>query len=228
MRLTYFGHSCFLLETASARLVFDPNLTANPNCPAGVTPASLRCDYVLLSHGHEDHCCDALALAQAHGATIIGNYEISEYFRAQGAKTHGLNPGGAWRFPFGRVKLTLARHSSSLGDPLAPIYLGEACGVLVEADGKRVYHAGDTALFSDLHLVGRLGLDVALVPIGDNFTMGPEDALEALDLLKPKLAVPMHYNTWPLIAQNPSAFARAASDRDHDVRALAPGETLDF
>jgi L-ascorbate metabolism protein UlaG (beta-lactamase superfamily) len=100
--------------------------------------------------------------------------------------------------------------------------------VLVEADGKRVYHAGDTALFSDLHLVGRLGLDVALVPIGDNFTMGPEDALEALDLLKPKLAVPMHYNTWPLIAQNPSAFARAASDRDHDVRALAPGETLDF
>ena len=121
MRLTYFGHSCFLLETANARLVFDPNLTENPNCPPGVTPASLHCDFVLLSHGHEDHCCDALALAQAHGATIVGNYEIAEYFHALGAKSHGLNPGGAWRFPFGRVKLTLARHSSSIGGPLAPI-----------------------------------------------------------------------------------------------------------
>jgi L-ascorbate metabolism protein UlaG (beta-lactamase superfamily) len=228
MRLTYFGHSCFLLETATARLVFDPNLTDNPNCPPGVTVATLPCDYVLISHGHEDHCCDALALSRAHGATIVANYEISEYFRAQGAKTHGLNPGGAWRFPFGRVKLTLARHSSSLGDPQAPIYLGEACGVLVEADGKRLYHAGDTALFSDLQLVGRLGLDLALVPIGDNFTMGPEDALDALDLLKPRLAVPMHYNTWPLIAQDAAAFARAAAARDHDVRPLAPGGTIDL
>jgi len=227
MRVTYFGHSCFLVETMKARLVLDPYFTGSPVAP--IKESDLACDYVLVSHGHVDHSRDALALARRCDATIVANYEIAEYFGAQGAKSHGLNPGGGFNFPFGRVKLTPARHSSSLDEnPLAPIYMGEACGLLVSADGQTLYHAGDTALFLDMQLIGRAGLDLALLPIGDNYTMGPADALDALDLLRPKLTVPMHYNTWPVIAQDAGDFARRARDRGHAVRVLKPGETLEI
>jgi L-ascorbate metabolism protein UlaG (beta-lactamase superfamily) len=224
MKITYYGHSCFLVETAGARLLLDPFLTGNSAAP--LAAADVRCDFILCSHGHEDHTCDALAIAKANDATIIANYEIAEYFAAQGAKTHGMNPGGAWKFPFGRVKLTIAHHTSSVNAGINPLYLGVACGLLVEADGRRLYHAGDTALFMDMQLIGRSGLDAALLPIGDNFTMGPADALDALDFLKPKVAVPMHYNTWPPIAQDAPAFARAAHARGHTVNPLQPGASL--
>jgi L-ascorbate metabolism protein UlaG (beta-lactamase superfamily) len=224
MKITYLGHSCFLVETATARLLIDPFLTGNSL--ASVAAADVRCDYILISHGHEDHTGDALAIALANGATLVANYEIAEYFAAKGAKTHGMNPGGAFRFPFGRVKLTIAHHTSSLNAGLAPLYMGVACGILVEADGKRLYHAGDTGLFLDMQLIGKGGLDLALLPIGDNYTMGPEDALDALDLLRPALAVPMHYNTWSPIAQDPDAFAAAAAARGHRVQALRPGDSL--
>lgn len=226
MKLNYLGHSTFLLETGSHRLLFDPFL--NDNDLASVDADEVECDFILLSHGHEDHTADALSIAQRNNATIIANYEIAEYFGAKGAKTHGMNPGGAHLFPFGRLKLTLAHHTSSLNAGLNPIYMGVPCGLLVEANGKKVYHAGDTALFLDMQLIGRAGLDVALLPIGDNFTMGPEDAIEALDFLKPKLAVPMHYNTWPPIAQDAAAFARDAAKRGHQIRPLRPGESLEF
>lgn len=226
MKITYHGHSCVLVETASARLIIDPFLTGNSLATVG--PGDIRCDYILLSHGHEDHTGDAFAIAEANGATIIANYEIAEYYGARGLKTHGMNPGGAFRFPFGRVKLTLAHHTSSLNAGLNPIYMGVPCGILVEADGKRIYHAGDTALFLDMQLIGKGGLDLALLPIGDNFTMGPEDALDALDLLKPRLATPIHYNTWPPIAQDAEAFARDAAARGHAVKALKSGETLEL
>src|SRR5688572_26349301 len=225
MRLTYLGHSCFLIATAKARLIIDPFLNDNPS--ARIKAAEITCDYVLVSHGHEDHSGDALEIAQRCGATIIANYEIAEYFGAKGAKTHGMNPGGGFNFPFGRVKLTLAHHTSSVEAGLRPIYLGVPCGLLVQADGKNVYHAGDTALFLDMQLTGRVGLDVALLPIGDNFTMGPEDAITALDFLKPKLAVPIHYNTWPIIAQDPNAFAARAAQSGHTVKVLKPGEMLE-
>ena len=225
MRLTYFGHSCFLVETAQARLIIDPFLTGNPVAPLRAT--DVRCDYLLVSHGHEDHSCDALEIAKNCDATIIANYEIAEYFAAKGARTHGMNPGGGFNFPFGRVKLTLAHHTSSIDAGLHPIYLGAPCGILVQADGKTLYHAGDTALFLDMQLIGRAGLDVALLPIGDNYTMGPEDAVTALDFLKPKIAVPMHYNTWPIIAQDGADFAARAAISGHNVRALKPGEALE-
>lgn len=224
MRLTYYGHSCFLVETASARLLLDPHLTGNPRAP--ITAAEAACDYILISHGHEDHTGDALDIARRTGATIVANYEIAEYYAALGAKTHGLNPGGGWNFPFGRVKLTLAHHTSSLEAGLNPRYLGVACGLLVSADGRNLYHAGDTALFLDMQLIGRVGLDVALLPIGDNFTMGPDDALDALGYLRPRVAVPMHYGTWPVIEQDPHAFAARAASSGHVVRVLAPGESL--
>lgn len=227
MRLTYYGHSCFLVETTRARLLLDPYFTGNPVAP--ITADQVACDFILASHAHSDHICDALAIAQRCSAPLIANYEIAEYFGAQGIKTHGLNPGGGFDFPFGRVKLTPARHSSSLDEnPRAPVYMGEACGILVFADGRTLYHAGDTALFLDMELIGRAGLDVALVPIGDNFTMGPDDALEALGLLRPKLAVPMHYNTWPVIKQDAADFARRAALQGRAVRPLRPGESLEF
>lgn len=225
MKITYHGHSCFLVETSHARILIDPFLTGNDL--AVIKPEDVKCDYILISHGHEDHTGDAFAIAQNNAATIVANYEIAEYFGARGAKTHGMNPGGAHRFPFGRVKLTIAHHTSSLNAGLQPLYMGVACGLLVEADGKRLYHAGDTALFLDMQLISKGGLDAALLPIGDNFTMGPEDALDALDLLKPKVAVPMHYNTWQPIAQDPDAFATAAASRGHKVKALRPGQSLD-
>ena len=225
MRITYYGHSCFLIETSRARLLLDPFLTGNP--AAKISPAEVPCDYILVSHGHSDHCADAVTLSKQHGATIISNYEISEYFLALGAKTHGMNPGGGFDFHFGRVKLTLAHHSSSNDDnPLVPVYLGNPCGLLLHVDNRVLYHAGDTALFLDMQLIGKAGLDLAFLPIGDNFTMGPEDALAAIDLLRPKLTVPMHYNTWPIIRQDAHAFAGKAAAAGHSVNVLAPGDTF--
>lgn len=225
MKLTYLGHSCFYVETSQARLIIDPFLTGNPS--AKVKAADIECDYVLLSHGHDDHTGDALEIAQRCQATIVANFEIAEYFAAKGAQTHGMNPGGGYNFPFGRVKLTLAHHSSSTETGLNPIYLGSPCGILLQADGRTLYHAGDTALFLDMQLIGRVGIDAALLPIGDNYTMGPDDALIALDFLRPKLAVPMHYNTWPPIAQDGAAFAGRAAVAGHTVRVMKPGEALE-
>jgi L-ascorbate metabolism protein UlaG (beta-lactamase superfamily) len=224
MRLTYFGHSCFLLETSMARLVLDPFFTDNPFAPGRAE--DVRCDYVLCSHGHDDHICDALEISRRNDAPILANYEIAEFFAAQGARTHGLNPGGGFDFSFGRVKLTLAFHSSSYIEEGRITYLGEPCGLLITAEGKKIYHAGDTALFSDMQLIGRAGLDAALLPIGDNFTMGPADALDALDLLRPRLCVPIHYNTWPVIRQDAEKFAAAAAARGHKAIPLKSGETL--
>jgi L-ascorbate metabolism protein UlaG (beta-lactamase superfamily) len=226
MRLTFLGHSGVLIETDKARLLIDPFLTGNPDAPFSASAA--RCDYILLSHGHDDHSGDALEIALHCDATIIGNFEIAEYFAAKGAKTHGMNPGGGFNFPFGRVKLTLAHHTSSVEAGLHPVYLGTACGLLIHADGKTIFHAGDTALFLDLQLIGRVGLDVALLPIGDNFTMGPDDALTALDFLKPKLAIPIHYNTWPIIAQDGPKFAARAAEMGHAVRVMAAGDAVEL
>lgn len=224
MKLTYHGHSGFTLETSKARLIIDPFLTDNPL--AKTKAADVQVDFVLLSHGHEDHSGDALDIAKRCGATIVANYEIAEYFAAKGAKAHGMNPGGGFNFPFGRVKLTIAHHTSSVNAGLNPIYLGVPCGIIIEADGKRLYHAGDTALFMDMQLIGRGGLDLAMIPIGDNYTMGPDDALLALDFLKPKAAVPIHYNTWPPIAQDASAFASRAVAAGHTVKVMSSGDTL--
>lgn len=226
MKITFLGHSCFLVETSTHRLLIDPFLRENP--AAALSPDAVKCDFILVSHGHEDHTADVAEVAKANDATIIANYEIAQYFGAQGLTTHPLNPGGGFSFPFGRATLTHAIHTSSLNAGANPLYMGVACGIVIEADDRRIYHAGDTALFSDMKLIGRHGLDLAIVPIGDNFTMGPADALDALDLLKAKHAIPMHYNTWELIAQDVTAFASEAAKRGHAVQPLAPGESLDL
>ncbi|MBS0632382.1 MAG: metal-dependent hydrolase [Verrucomicrobia bacterium] len=228
MRLTSYGHSCFLVELPGARLVFDPYLLRNP---AGSTPLTdLPCDYILCTHAHDDHIADALALAQLHRATLVAPFELAEHFANDPSRpnTIDLMPGGGIDLPWGRIQMTPAIHSSSLELPGGKnLSMGVASGYLVTAAGQSLYHAGDTALFSDMALIGRGSLDLALLPIGDRYTMGPADALSALDLLRPRLAVPMHYNTTPVIRQDPHAFATAAARLGHAVKVLGLRESLD-
>lgn len=225
MRLTSFGHSCFRLEVAGARLVVDPYLSDNPH--GRVDPAAVPCDFVLCTHAHDDHIANALDLARLHGATLVAPFELAEHFAAQGAATLDLMPGGGVDFSWGRIQMTPAVHSSSLELPRGENRaMGVASGYLVRAGGRTLYHAGDTALFGDMALIGRGGLDVALLPIGDRYTMGPDDALAALDLLRPRLAVPMHYNTTDKIRADPHAFATRAAGAGHTVKVLAAGESL--
>jgi L-ascorbate metabolism protein UlaG (beta-lactamase superfamily) len=224
-RLTWLGHACLLLESDGRRLLIDPFLTGNP--AAARQADEVQADYILVSHGHGDHLGDTIALAQRTGATVIANYEISQWLQGQGvAKVHGQQHGGSHAFPFGRVKLTLAFHGSALPDGS---YGGNPCGFLITFnDGKRVYDAADTGLFGDMRLIGEEGIDLAIVPIGDNYTMGPDDALRAVKLLQPRKVVPIHYNTWPVIAQDGAAWAqRVRQETQAEPVVLKPGEGID-
>jgi L-ascorbate metabolism protein UlaG (beta-lactamase superfamily) len=226
MRLTSYGHSCFLLEVEGARIVFDPYLKDNPH--GRVDLKKVPCDWILCSHAHEDHICDAVELSKLHKATIVAPYELAEHFDSLNAKALDLMPGGGVNLPWGRIDMTHAVHSSALELPGGKNrYMGAPCGYVVRVGGKSVYHAGDTALFGDMELIGRHGLDAALIPIGDRYTMGPTDAVEALNLLRPKLAVPMHYDTTEKIRQNPHAFAKSALAACHTVRVMGAGETIE-
>jgi L-ascorbate metabolism protein UlaG (beta-lactamase superfamily) len=202
---TFHGHACFTLDGDGATLLFDPFITDNPL--AQVTAGDLAADYILLSHGHFDHLPDAANIAKRTGATVIGTFEVASWMNGQGAaNVHGMQPGGSFRFPFGRVKQTIAHHGSMLPDGS---YGGVATGFIVNIGGQRVYYTGDTALFLDMQLYGEEDIDVLILPIGDNYTMGPEDALRCVKFVKPTVVIPLHYDTWSPIAQNAAAFAAA-------------------
>lgn len=203
-KLTWLGHASWLLETAEHRIVVDPFLTENP--AANISAADLDAAFVLLTHGHFDHVADAAEIANRTHAMLVANYEIATWFaeKHQVKNTLGMNLGGTVQLPFGRVKMTLAHHSSQLPDGS---YGGNPGGFVVEADDKRIYFAGDTALFDDMHWIAEEGLDVAILPIGDVFTMGPDDSVKAAKLLNAPLVLPAHYNTWPPIEQDAKAWA---------------------
>ncbi|MCS7049743.1 MAG: metal-dependent hydrolase [Verrucomicrobiae bacterium] len=225
MKLTYWSHSCFLIETRSHRLVVDPFLSGNPLAPVKAT--EVRCDFVLITHGHNDHVGDAVEIAKRCGATIVANYEVAMFCQSQGATVHPMHIGGSWTFPFGRVKLTIAHHGSAYQTADGFVNGGQPAGVLIMTEGKTVYHAGDTALFMDMQVIGqRHRPTVALLPIGDNFTMGIEDAVQAVEWLRPDVAVPMHYNTFDLIRADPQEFARQVRAKGYRAEVLAPGGTL--
>jgi L-ascorbate metabolism protein UlaG (beta-lactamase superfamily) len=224
MQLRYLGHSGIELTSSGFNLVIDPFLTGNPT--ATVTPESLSPQHIILTHAHGDHSSDVEPVARRTGATVISNAEIVGYYDAKGIKGHPMNTGGSFTFEFGKLTFTLAWHSSSFPDGS---YGGNPMGVILELEGKRIYHLGDTALFSDLALIGKKGIDLALVPIGDNFTMGPEDALSAVKLIQPKQVIPIHYNTFGLIKQDGQAFKQQVeSQTSARCIVLEPGESVEL
>jgi L-ascorbate metabolism protein UlaG (beta-lactamase superfamily) len=204
VKLTWHGHSTWLLEHDQYRVLIDPFLNDNPSAKA--RSGDIEADFVLITHGHFDHVADAAEIANRCDATVVANFEIANWFsqKHQVKNTLGMNLGGGTNLPFGRVSMTLAFHSSQLPDGS---YGGNPGGFVVEIGGRRIYFAGDTALFSDMQRLGTKGLDAAILPIGDLFTMGPEDSIEATRLLNPGKVFPTHYNTWPPIEQDAAGWA---------------------
>jgi len=221
-KLTWYGHAALGLETDGHKLVVDPFLAGNP--AASISPDEVEANFILISHGHADHLGDSAAIAQRTKALIISVNEIAVWFSKQNLDSHGQHLGGGYKYPFGYLKLTLALHGSELPDGSSG---GNPCGFLLTTnDGKKIYMAQDTGLFGDMKLIGDEGIDLALLPIGDNFTMGPDDALRAVQLVRPKVVIPIHYNTFDLIAQDADAWAeRVRQATDSEVVVLKPGES---
>ncbi|MDR3588311.1 MAG: metal-dependent hydrolase [Negativicutes bacterium] len=217
--LTYYGQSAFMLTHGDTRLVFDPWFTGNPWKAA--TAGEINCQYILVSHAHQDHLGDTVAIATRTGAKVITTSAIARMLKDQGCDVQPMDIGGKRMFDFGFVRVTPAMHGSGIAG-------GQAAGFVVNFYGTTIYFAGDTALFGDMALIAKQEkLDYALLPIGNNYTMGPEDALEAVGMLNPKMVIPMHYNSNPLIMQSPDEFKRAVESRfGIPTIVMQPGKTL--
>ncbi|WP_173401246.1 metal-dependent hydrolase [Halalkalibacter akibai] len=227
MKVSYHGHSVVLIETKKARIIIDPFITGNGLCDLDAD--QLKVDVVLLTHGHNDHVGDTVALAKRNDALVIAPFELATFLSWQGVKTHPMHIGGSHQFEFGTVKLTQAFHGSSytIEEEQKIVYTGMPAGILFTAENKTIFHAGDTALFSDMKLIGeKTKIDLAFLPIGDNFTMGPEDAEIAAEWLQAKRVVPIHYNTFPVIEQDPFEFANNLSGKKG--LPLSVGESYDL
>jgi L-ascorbate metabolism protein UlaG (beta-lactamase superfamily) len=223
VKLTWYGHGTVGLDVVGHQVLVDPFFTDNP--AAAIPAAEAEADFILVSHGHGDHVGDTVDIANRTGATVICNFEIANWFQVQKLTTHAQHLGGGYKHPFGYLKLTLALHGSGLPDGS---YGGNPAGFLLTTDaGEKVYLACDTGLFGDMRLIGEEGIDLAVLPIGDNFTMGPDDALRAVKLIQPKHVIPAHYNTWDLIAQDAIGWAeRVHKETSAEVHILKPGESF--
>ncbi len=222
-KITWYGHAALGLETSGYHLLVDPFLSGNP--VAAITPDKVQADYILISHGHGDHVGDAVDIAKRTNATVISNFEIVNWFESKGVKnTHPQHIGGGFTYPFGYLKLTQALHGSQLPDGSNG---GNPSGFLLSTkDGHIIYLAQDTGLFGDMRLIGEEGIDLAVLPIGDNFTMGPTDALRAVKLINPKNVIPIHYDTFDLISQDEDTWAKVVMmETSAAVHILKPGQS---
>lgn len=227
MKLTYFGHSAFQIETNGTTLLFDPFITGNKHAEGVVQPDDLKPDVILLTHAHGDHWGNTLDIAKRTGAQLVGNHEITQYAKKKGLENvQPMNTGGAWQFSWGKAIQTYARHSSSFPDGT---YGGNPNGYVLHIEDRCVYNTGDTAAFSEMGWIGEeYTVDLCLLPIGDCYTMGPAGSVRAATLIKPKLTIPLHYNTFPLIEVDADNWARRMRDAGFDAKVLGPGETLEL
>lgn len=228
IKVKWLGHSAFMLRSGIWTILIDPFLTGNPK--ASVKAENVKADFILVTHGHGDHLGDAIEISKRCSAVIIAPNELAVYASSKSANVRNMHIGGSAKMPFGKVKLTQAFHGSSVLDEKGNIiYCGMPCGFLIEIENKIIYHAGDTGLFGDMALIGaKQPIDLALIPIGDNFTMGPEDASIAVDLLKPRIVVPMHYGTWEIIDTSPKDFADLVKTAGTNVIIMNPGEEIEI
>lgn len=226
VKVTFIGHSCFLLESGKYRILIDPFISGNP--AAHATEEQKKADFILISHGHGDHLGDTIRLAKKNQAMVISNFELCTYCSNEGvAQAHPLHIGGSHDFPFGSVKLTIAHHGSTIGDKLQ--YGGNPAGFIIRTGGKVIYHSGDTGIFMDMQLIGELDpIDLALLPVGGNFTMNVRDAIRAVEFLNPKKAIPMHYNTFDLIACDPKEFVKGIEPLGVEGIVLEPGQSYEL
>jgi len=223
LKVQYFGHSAFLLDDGKTRIIIDPFLSGNPL--ATVKPEEIKVDYVVLTHAHGDHLGDTIDIAKQNHASVIAIYELANYCESKGLESHSLGTGGSCELPFGKIKLTIAQHTSSINGQ----YMGDAVGVIITMDSKNIYHCGDTGLFYDMKLIGEITpIDLMLVPIGDYFTMGIDDAVKAVELCNPKTAIPMHYNTFSAVKADPTIFVDKVSKIGKKALVLEPGETIEI
>lgn len=226
MKVSFHGHSVVKIQTMGKVILIDPFITGNSQTDLIVEDENP--DIILLTHGHNDHVGDTVELAKKSDALVVAPNELAEYLSWQGVRVHNMHIGGAHEFDFGKVKYTQAFHGSSyITEDKQIIYTGMPGGILFMAEGKTILHAGDTALYSDMKLIGeRHPIDLAFVPIGDNFTMGPEDAATAVEFLQAKAVVPVHYNTFPVIEQDPQIFKKLVSNAE--VHILSAGESIEL
>ncbi|MEC0236102.1 metal-dependent hydrolase [Paenibacillus kribbensis] len=227
MKISYHGHSVVKIETNGTTILIDPFITGNSN--TDLEAVNVQADVILLTHGHGDHVGDTVEIAKRNNALVIASAELADILSWKGVRTHAMSIGGAYQFEFGKVKLTQAFHSSSHVNPETKtiIYTGMPTGILFTAESKTIYHAGDTGLFYDMKVIGELNnIDLAFLPIGDNHTMGPEDAALATEWLQAKQVVPIHFNTFPYIKQDPQYFASLLKEGVGKV--LEPGEGLEL
>jgi L-ascorbate metabolism protein UlaG (beta-lactamase superfamily) len=223
MKLKYFSHSAFQITTEKGiKILIDPFFDGNPTSP--VKSEQVEADYIIITHEHGDHLGDSFKIANRCNSTFISVDEIANYCISKGFNAHNMHIGGSFNFDFGKVKFTIAHHGSLTPDGH---YGGQPAGVLVFADNKCIYHTGDTGLFYDMKLIGELNtIDYMLLPIGDNYTMGIEDAVKAVELANPKVAIPMHYNTFPVIKADPYVFKEKIEQLNKNCRVLEYGEEI--